>query len=111
MNTKHHPAPHTYTLRVSGDFMVAPKGRIYPEGTIIYVDPDRREDVVSGDLVVARMNGDDGVTFRVLDEDDNRRFLRPLNPRYPVIHEEFRILGKVVGAFYGENLFSQSESA
>lgn len=78
MNTKYQHGQHTYVLSVSGDSMVNTNGRTYPEGCVIYVDPDQR-DVVSGDRVIAKVNGDNQVTFRVLDVDGRKQFLRPLN--------------------------------
>lgn len=90
---------HTYALRVKGDSMTAPHGRSYPDGSIIYVDPDQTGGVTSGDRVIAKLNGDDMVTFKVFIEDAGRRFLKPLNPTYPVITDPFRLLGKVVGMF------------
>lgn len=103
MTTNHQHGTHTYVLRVSGDSMVAVNGRTYPEGCVIYVDPDQRAGVVPGDKVVAKVNG--AMAFRVLEDCGNKQFLRPLNPMYPAIHEEFFILGKVIGAFYGEEVW------
>jgi SOS-response transcriptional repressor LexA len=93
---------HSYALRVHGDSMTAPYGRSYPDSSIIYVDPDQRGGVVSGDRVIAKINGDNQVTFKVFVEDAGRRFLKPLNPSYPVITDPFRILGKVIGTWIPE---------
>jgi SOS-response transcriptional repressor LexA len=87
----------SYALRVTGDSMTSPTGRSYPHGALIFVDPDQRGGVVSGDRVIAKVNGDNRATFKVYVEDGPRRFLRPLNPQYPIITDEFRILGKVLG--------------
>lgn len=91
--------PRTFALRVQGDSMTAPYGLSVPDGMLIFVDPDQRGGVVSGNLVVARLCNTDDVTFKQFVEDAGRRFLRPLNPHYPTIHDEFLILGLVVGAF------------
>jgi len=93
---------HSYALRVAGDSMTAPHGRSYPDGAIIYVDPDQRGGVVSGDRVIAKINGENQVTFKVFVEDSGRRFLKPLNPSYPIISDEFRILGKIIGTWIPE---------
>lgn len=96
------PASHglrSYALRVDGDSMTAAHGRSYPHNSIIYVDPDQAGGVVSGDRVIARLNGDTQVVFKVFVEEAGRRFLRPLNPQYPLITEPFRIIGKVIGMF------------
>jgi SOS-response transcriptional repressor LexA len=87
----------SYALRVTGDSMTSPSGRSYPHGCLIFVDPDQRGGVVSGDRVIAKVNGDNRATFKIYVEDGSRRFLRPLNPQYPIITDEFRILGKVLG--------------
>jgi SOS-response transcriptional repressor LexA len=82
--------------------MTSPHGKSYPEGCIIFVDPDQRGGIVSGDRVIAKLNGADAVTFKVYIEDAGRRFLKPLNTQYPPIIEEFRILGKVIGKWEPE---------
>lgn len=99
------PAPHgdqTYALRVHGDSMTSPHGRTYPEGAIIYVDPDQNGSPNSGDRVIARLIGENAVTFKCYIEDSGRKFLKPLNPAYPIITEEFHILGKVIGSYMPE---------
>ena len=90
---------NTYALRVIGDSMTSSMGRSYPEGAIIYVDPDQRGGVESGDRVIAKINGDNMVTFKVFVKDGQRKYLKPLNPQYPIITDEFRILGKVIGVW------------
>lgn len=93
---------HTYALRVEGDSMTASHGKTYPHGAIIFVDPDQAGGVVSGDRVIAKMNGDAQVTFKVFVEESGHRFLRPLNPQYPIITDPFRIIGKVIGKWESE---------
>jgi SOS-response transcriptional repressor LexA len=89
--------PHSYALRVEGDSMTSSYGKSYPDGCIIFVDPDQRGGVASGERVIAKLNGDNKVTFKVFVQDAGRRFLKPLNPQYPMIEEPFCILGKVIG--------------
>lgn len=97
------PVSHScrsYALRVIGDSMTSPVGRSYPEGMVIYVDPEKPASV--GDRVVARLvkNGrPDGVTFKQLASDGDRCYLKPLNPHHPPIFDEFQIIGKVIGGF------------
>lgn len=86
-----------YALRVEGDSMTAPYGKSYPPGSIIFVDPEQRGAIELGEPIVAKISGRDGVTFKVLARDDGRAFLKPLNPQYPPLTEEFRPLGKVIG--------------
>lgn len=88
--------PRTFALRVRGDSMTASYGRTYPDGCLIYVDPDQRGGVVSGDRVIARLDGSDEVTFKVFVDEAGHRFLKPLNPQYPIIREPFEVLGRIV---------------
>ena len=90
----------TYALEVEGDSMTSPVGRSYPAGMIIFVDPER--EAASGDRVVAKVNGDNEATFKQLVIDGERKYLKPLNPAYPVITDPFRVLGKVIGAYMKE---------
>lgn len=92
-----------YALKVLGDSMTNPgPGRSYPSGCIIFVDPEAQ--VNNGDRVVARVPRTNEVTFKVLDSDAGRVYLRPINPQYPIIDitEETHICGKVVGSFIPE---------
>lgn len=105
-----HPTivPHskyTFALRVEGDSMTAPAGakRSFPHGMIIYVDPERRGGVTTGDFVVARLKGTSNATFKQLSSEEGRPILKPLNPsdKYPIIRDEFEIMGKVIDAGWG----------
>lgn len=93
--------PQTYALRVRGDSMTAVHGRSYPEGCIIYVDPDLRSPV-NGARVIAKLSGSDEVTFKVFKEEDGRRWLQPLNPTHEPIRVPFRVLGTVIGKWEDE---------
>lgn len=93
---------HSYALRVDGDSMTSSHGKSYPDGCIIFVDPDQAGGVVSGDRVIAKLNGDSKVTFKQFIDDSGRKFLKPLNPQYPIITDEFRIIGKVIGKWEAE---------
>lgn len=88
----------TFALRVRGDSMTAPHGnsRTYPEGSFIFVDPERRSPQ-NGDRVVACLNGTDETTFKVYKDEDGRKWLQPLNPSHEPIRDNFYILGTVLG--------------
>lgn len=88
----------TFALRVRGDSMTAPHGnsRTYPEGCIIFVDPERKTPV-NGDRIVACLEGSHEVTFKVYKNEDGRQWLQPLNPSHEPIREPFKVLGTVLG--------------
>lgn len=91
----------TFALRVRGDSMTAPYGRSYPEGCIVFVDPERRMPV-NGERVIAKLAGTQDVTFKVYKEEDGRRWLMPLNPAHQPIRDEFRVIGTVIGKWEDE---------
>lgn len=75
---------NAYALKIRGDSMENPgSGHTFPDGCIIIVDPDKPADI--GSFVVVRFENSGEATFKQLVEDAGRRFLKPLNPRYPMI--------------------------
>lgn len=87
-----------FWLEVKGDSMTSPVGLSITEGTLILVDTEA--DAQSGKLVVAKLADSDQATFKKLVDDGGRRFLKPLNPAYPIemCAENCRIVGVVVRA-------------
>ena len=76
--------PRAYALRVVGDSMENPNGRpTYPQGSIIIVDPDR--DPIHGNAVIVRLDDSKQGTFKQLVVEGGVRYLKPLNPRYPIM--------------------------
>lgn len=71
--------PRAFSLRVDGDSM-EPE---FPDGCIIFVDPS--VGAASGDFVVVQLENQEQATFKQLVIDGPRRYLKPLNPRYPLI--------------------------
>lgn len=90
----------TFALRVVGDSMTAPYGRTYPEGTIIFVDPEKVAE--SRMRVVAKT--DQGYTFKQLEENElGQRYLKPLNPHHqPIFDGGIEICGVVIGSYMPE---------
>ncbi|UYM14276.1 LexA family protein [Endozoicomonas euniceicola] len=93
--------PRSYALKVKGDSMTnpVPSGMNFPEGTFIYVDPDI--DVVSGKPVIARLPNSNESTFKIYVEDSGKKYLKPLNPQYPIqeIQAGTNLCGVVVGQY------------
>lgn len=95
-------SPRTYALRVRGDSMTSPHGgRSYPEGSVIFVDPERRSPY-SGQRVVALRTDSNEATFKTYKNEDGRQWLHPINPTYPTIFDPFEVLGIVIGAWMPE---------
>lgn len=87
-----------YCLKVDGDSMTSPHPGIksYPEGTIIYVDPD--VEPVSGKRVIAKLPHTNEATFKEYRVESGKHWLKPLNPQYPTIEvtEDVHICGVVI---------------
>lgn len=90
---------HTYALRVRGDSMTSQHGKSYPDGSIIYVDPE--VPYTNGSRVIAKIPGCNEATFKQYAEDAGRRYLKPLNPQYPTIEidDTTLICGVVIGQY------------
>lgn len=90
----------TFALRVIGDSMTAPYGRSYPDGTVIFVDPE--EEAAPGKRVVAR--ADQGYTFKELAINElGERYLKALNPHHkPIFDKGIEVCGVVIGSFTPE---------
>jgi SOS-response transcriptional repressor LexA len=80
---------HTYALRVRGDSMTNPTGEepTFPDGTKIVIEPDAIDtpDKLVGSLVIVKRGVDDEATFKQLVKDAGRFYLKPINPRYPML--------------------------
>ncbi len=92
-----------YALRVKGKSMENPNGiPTYPEGSIIIVDPAIQ--AKNGSRVIVKLDGSEETTFKQLTIDGNKKYLEPLNPRYPIIEvdEDATICGVVVQTIIDE---------
>ena len=94
---------NAFALRVRGDSMTAGAGasKSYPQGSIIFVNPERRMPV-NGERIIAKLAGSDEVTFKVYKNEDGRQWLQPLNPSHEPIRDEFKVLGTVFGKWEPE---------
>lgn len=95
--------PRTFALMVRGDSMTNPNGqRSYPEGTIIFVDPDHAPK--AGLRVIAGLE-DGSCTFKELAENETGKlYLKALNPRYTINDhvQPAKICGVVIGSYTPE---------
>ena len=84
-------SPRAFSLRVEGDSM-EPE---FPQGCIIFVEPEAH--AVHGDFVIVCLDATNQATFKQLVQDGAQRYLKPLNPRYPIIsiEQDARICGVV----------------
>lgn len=85
-----------FWLKVEGDSMTAPIGQSIPEGHFVLVDTGR--EAKNGSLVVAKLTDANEATFKKLVIDGNQRYLKGLNPAWPLtpIDGNCRIIGVVV---------------
>ena len=70
-----------FVFMVEGDTMESPYGDTFPRKSIVGIDPSLEAE--SGDFVVALT--DHIPTFKQLIIDSGRRYLKPLNDRYPTV--------------------------
>ncbi|EWH01919.1 hypothetical protein Q427_11405 [Halomonas sp. BC04] len=75
---------HGFWLSMKGDAMSAPIGLVptLPEGTKVLFDTGAR--IKPGKLVLTLLPDNDTLTCRLLVEEAGDRFLKPLNPAYPL---------------------------
>lgn len=89
-----------FWLEVTGDSMTAPSGArpSIPEGTFVLVDTGI--EATPGKLVVAQLDESNEATFKKLVIDGGQKYLKPLNPAYPLIpiNGNCRIIGVAVEA-------------
>ncbi|MDW0360853.1 LexA family transcriptional regulator [Halomonas venusta] len=86
-----------FWLEVKGDSMTASVGESVPQGMMILVDTGIEAE--NGSLVVAQIDDSEEATFKKLVIDGGQRYLKPLNPAYPVLDCQkagCRILGVAV---------------
>lgn len=93
--------PNTFATRVIDNTMTAQYGRSYPEGSIIYIDPDRAHEAQPGDRIFAMIEGKIP-SFKMYGEADGERYLQSINLQYPIIKREFEITGLVIGMWMPE---------
>lgn len=78
-----HTQGDAFWLQVEGDSMTAPIGLSIPAGTFVLFDTGR--EAVNGSLVVAKLTDDNEATFKKLIIDGNQKYLKGLNPQWPMV--------------------------
>ncbi len=95
--------PNWYALRVTGDAMQAPSGNSmsFHAGDVIIVDPDKA--AAHGSYVIAMLPRAKEATFKQYVIDGGVKYLKPLNPQYPMtpINDATHICGVVVECLRG----------
>lgn len=96
--TTERVSKRSFWLEVKGDSMTSASGISFPSGTMILVDPELEPE--SGKLVVAKLLDVNEATFKQLIIDAGQKFLKPLNPAYPImqINGNCKIIGVVKDA-------------
>ncbi|MFJ4375156.1 LexA family protein [Pseudomonas japonica] len=87
-----------FWLRVEGDAMTAPTGLSISAGMLVLVDTG--VEVQVGRLVIARVPGNSLGLLRQLVVEGGQRFLKPLNPSYPITlcGDDCELLGVAIQA-------------
>lgn len=78
-----HVVGDAFWLRVQGDSMTAPTGLSVPEGMLVLFDTGK--EAVNGSLVIAKLTDANEATFKKLIIDGGSKYLKGLNPAYPLI--------------------------
>ncbi|AKL12778.1 TPA: helix-turn-helix domain-containing protein [Kluyvera intermedia] len=87
-----------FWLKVQGDSMTSPVGLSITEGMYVLVDTGK--EAKNGNLVIAKLTDANEATFKKLVIDAGNKYLKPLNPQYPLIpiNGNCKIIGVVVQA-------------
>ncbi|MNE16397.1 putative HTH-type transcriptional regulator [compost metagenome] len=91
-----HIQGEAFWLEVEGDSMTAPMGLSIPEGTFVLFDTGR--EAANGNLVIAKLVDDNEATFKKLVIDGSQKFLKGLNPQWPMtpINGNCKIIGVAI---------------
>ncbi|WP_455853149.1 LexA family protein [Pantoea endophytica] len=88
-----HMQGEGFWLKVEGDSMTAPIGMSIPEGTYVLFDTGR--EAINGSLVIAKLDDSNEATFKKLVIDGGQKYLKGLNPQWPLVpvNGNCRIIG------------------
>jgi SOS-response transcriptional repressor LexA len=90
-------SPRGFFLRLSDESMHAPAGPAFPNGSLIYVDPDLEYQV--NDFVVGYDSDPTAPTFKKYVRHGSQSYLQSLNPQFPALQIDgnFQVIGVVIG--------------
>lgn len=91
-----HIQGEAFWLQVDGDSMTAPAGLSIPEGTFVLFDTGR--EAINGSLVIAKLSDSNEATFKKLVIDGAQKYLKGLNPQWPLVpvNGNCRVIGVAV---------------
>jgi len=91
-----HIQGEAFWLEVEGDSMTSPHGLSIPEGTFVLFDTGREP--LNSNLVIAKLVDENEATFKKLIIDGSQKYLKGLNPQWPMrpINGNCRIIGVAV---------------
>ncbi|HBV9679872.1 LexA family protein [Klebsiella aerogenes] len=91
-----HIQGDAFWLKVEGDSMTAPVGISIPEGTFVLFDTGREP--INGSLVIAKLSDSNEATFKKLIIDGGQKYLKGLNPAWPLVpvNGNCKILGVAI---------------
>ncbi|MDV5225358.1 S24 family peptidase [Providencia rettgeri] len=91
-----HVQGAAFWLRVEGDSMTASSGQSVPDGSLVLVDTGREP--INNSLVIAKLTDYNEATFKKLVIDGGQKFLKGLNPAWPItpINGNCKIIGVAV---------------
>lgn len=91
-----HIQGDAFWLKVEGDSMTSPVGISIPEGTFVLFDTGREP--INGSLVIAKLSDSNEATFKKLIIDGGQKYLKGLNPAWPLVpvNGNCKILGVAI---------------
>ncbi|UYU30311.1 LexA family protein [Siccibacter colletis] len=91
-----HIQGEAFWLQVDGDSMTAPAGLSIPEGAFVLFDTGR--EAINGSLVIAKLSDSNEATFKKLVIDGAQKYLKGLNPQWPMVpvNGNCRIIGVAI---------------
>ena len=91
-----HTQGDAFWLKVEGESMTSSAGLSVPEGTFVLFDTGR--DPINGSLVIAKLVDDNEATFKKLVIDGSQKYLKGLNPQWPLtpINGNCKIIGVAI---------------